>query len=114
MRKDPQSFQDLTLSDLQRAQRLLRKVYPDPIDPQFRIATPEGDFWLGVCARKSDGQSKPSRRRLLTALPRCLVFQYMIMAASRFRPAIGKCCPLCCSVSDFALATNAQGIFESM
>ena len=53
------------------AQRLLRKVHPDPIDPQFRIATPEGDFWLGVTLPDAaDG-----RARLFTALKKLLAYK---------------------------------------
>ena len=35
-------------ADIQRAIGLIKYVYPDPIDPQFRIATPDGDLWLGI------------------------------------------------------------------
>jgi hypothetical protein len=35
-------------ADLARAQRLFYEVQPDPIDPQFRIATPEGDYWIAL------------------------------------------------------------------
>jgi hypothetical protein len=38
----------VVLRDLDRAGRLVRKIHPDPIDPQFRIATPDGDWWLAV------------------------------------------------------------------
>jgi hypothetical protein len=41
-------LRDVVRFDLERAQRLVRKVHPDPIDPQFRIATPEGDYWIGI------------------------------------------------------------------
>jgi hypothetical protein len=35
------------LLDLHKVQRLIRQVH-DGIDPQFHIATPEGDFWIGM------------------------------------------------------------------
>lgn len=44
----PQTLRDLVLADLRRAQRLIERVHPDPIDPQFRIASPEGDYWIGI------------------------------------------------------------------
>jgi len=44
----PHTLKDLLLADLQRAQNLVAKVHPDPIDPQFRIATPEGDYWIAI------------------------------------------------------------------
>lgn len=43
----PQTFRDIVEADLRRAARLVIKVQ-DEIDPQFRIATPEGDYWLAV------------------------------------------------------------------
>jgi len=44
----PNTFADLVDADLKRATGLVRKCHPDPIDPQFRIASPEGDLWLGI------------------------------------------------------------------
>jgi len=44
----PQTLLELVRADLERAQRLIRKVHPEPIDPQFRIASPEGDWWIGI------------------------------------------------------------------
>jgi len=44
----PHTLKDLLLADLQRAQNLVAKVHPDPIDPQFRIATPDGDYRIGI------------------------------------------------------------------
>lgn len=41
-------MEEFVRADLERAQDLIRKVHPDPIDPQFRIASPEGDFWIGI------------------------------------------------------------------
>jgi len=44
----PRTLQELVLSDLARAKRLIESVHPAPIDPQFRIATPEGDMWIAI------------------------------------------------------------------
>ena len=44
---EPQVFRGIVEADLRRAARLVIKVQ-DEIDPQFRIATPEGDYWLAV------------------------------------------------------------------
>ena len=44
---DPKTMTELAEADLRRAARLLIKVQ-DEIDPQFRIATPDGDYWLAV------------------------------------------------------------------
>ena len=43
----PQNFREIVLADLLRAQRLILKIQ-DEIDPQFRIASPEGDWWIGM------------------------------------------------------------------
>lgn len=40
-------LEDLVRADLERAQRLMRKTGAE-LDPQFRIASPEGDWWLGL------------------------------------------------------------------
>ena len=44
---EPVTFKDLVEADLRRAARLVIKIQ-DEIDPQFRIATPEGDYWIAV------------------------------------------------------------------
>jgi len=44
---DPRNFRELVEADLRRAARLVIKVQ-DEIDPQFRIAAPEGDYWVAV------------------------------------------------------------------
>jgi hypothetical protein len=44
---EPRTFKELVEADLRRAARLIIKVQ-DEIDPQFRIATPVGDYWLAV------------------------------------------------------------------
>ena len=38
---------DITLADLERAQRLAARV-GDEIDPQVRCATPNGDYWIAI------------------------------------------------------------------
>ena len=43
----PRNFRELVLADLLRAQRLILRI-DDEIDPQFRIASPEGDWWIGM------------------------------------------------------------------
>lgn len=48
MAAKPRTLRDLLLADFERAQRLVASVHPAPIDPQFRIATPEGDYALAI------------------------------------------------------------------
>ena len=43
----PRNSRELVLADLLRAQRLILRIQ-DQIDPQFRIASPEGDWWIGM------------------------------------------------------------------
>jgi len=43
----PRNFREIVLADLLRAQRLIERIN-DEIDPQFRIASPEGDWWIGI------------------------------------------------------------------
>jgi len=43
----PATFASLVEADLRRAARLLIKIQ-DEIDPQIRIATSEGDYWIAV------------------------------------------------------------------
>ena len=46
-RSVPKTFRELVLADLRRACRLMRRI-DDEIDLQFRIASPEGDWWLAL------------------------------------------------------------------
>jgi hypothetical protein len=54
------SLREIVRLDLKRAQRLVCKVHPDPIDPQFRIATPDGDYWIGITLteKRKEGQRR--------------------------------------------------------
>jgi hypothetical protein len=48
-KQPPSTLKELVLSDLARAQRLVKKINdPGGIDPQFRIATPEGDYHIAM------------------------------------------------------------------
>jgi hypothetical protein len=58
------SFKDLALADLRRAQRLITKV-GDEIDPQFRIASAEGEFWIALTL--PDEQAERARRLALVS-----------------------------------------------
>ena len=43
----PRNFREIVLADLLRAQRVILRIQ-DEIDPQFRIATPMGDWWIAM------------------------------------------------------------------
>lgn len=55
---EPRTFRDLVEADLLRAERLVRQVHPDPIDPQFRIASPEGDWWIAMTLTDDPNERK--------------------------------------------------------
>src|SRR5258706_11447054 len=49
MNKTPRTFKEIVLSDLLRGQRLVRRIDDEGgIDPQFRIATSEGDIAIAM------------------------------------------------------------------
>ena len=62
---EPRTFREIVLADLYRGQRLVEKVHPDPIDPQFRIATPEGDWALAVTL-PDDARQRARRLQLVS------------------------------------------------
>lgn len=59
----PKSFREVVEADLQRAARLIVKIQ-DEIDPQFRVATPEGDFWLAVTLPTDDNARRVMMDRI--------------------------------------------------
>lgn len=59
----PSSFRELVEADLRRAARLIVRVQ-DEIDPQFRIATPEGDYWLAVTLLPEDNERHAMMQRV--------------------------------------------------
>jgi hypothetical protein len=58
------SFKDLVLADLRRAQQLIARV-GDEIDPQFRIASLEGDYWIALTF--TDDEAERARRLALVS-----------------------------------------------
>ncbi len=44
---DPRNLRELVEADLRRGAQLVIKIQ-DEIDPQIRVATPEGDYWIAV------------------------------------------------------------------
>lgn len=44
---NPRNFREVVFADLLRAQRLILRVR-DQIDPQFRIASSQADWWIGM------------------------------------------------------------------
>jgi len=58
----PLMLKELVLADLRRAQRLIARIN-DEIDPQFRIASQEGDYWIAMTL--SDGAASREREMRL-------------------------------------------------
>ena len=59
------TFKEFVEADLRRAARLIIKIQGE-IDPQFRLSTPEGDYWLGVTLPHDVHQRKMMLRRVST------------------------------------------------
>jgi hypothetical protein len=60
---EPRTFKELVEADLRRASRLIIKVQ-DEVDPQFRIATPEGDYHLAVTLPRDPRERMMMLRRV--------------------------------------------------
>ena len=65
MLANPRTFREIVLADLYRGQRLVAAVHPDPIDPQFRIASSEGDWAIAIML--TDDMAERHRRLALIA-----------------------------------------------
>ncbi|OYW53676.1 MAG: hypothetical protein B7Z29_14580 [Hyphomicrobium sp. 12-62-95] len=63
-------LRELVLADLKRAQRLIALI-EDELDPQFRIASPEGDWWIGI-THSADAQE---RKRQLGMVSRFMAWK---------------------------------------
>jgi hypothetical protein len=60
---EPRTFKELIEADLRRAARLIIRVQ-DEIDPQFRIATPEGDYHLALTVPREPRERTMMMRRV--------------------------------------------------
>ncbi len=89
MSPEPRTVKDLVEADLRRAARLMIAVQ-DEIDPQLRIATPDGDYWLGVTLPAAADERAAMLRRLATfmAWKQALAFT---LACETFEPAAVYC-----------------------
>jgi hypothetical protein len=64
---DPKTLREIVEADLRRAARLVIKVQ-DEIDPQVRVATPEGDYWIAMTLPGDDYGRRTVFRVLSTFL----------------------------------------------
>jgi hypothetical protein len=76
---EPRTFKELVEADLRRAARLIIKVQ-DEIEPQFRIATPEGDCWLAVTL-PTDARERTMMLRRVSAFMACKDASGFILAS---------------------------------
>jgi hypothetical protein len=60
---EPRTFKELVEADLRRAARLIIRVQ-DEVDPQFRIATPEGDYSIAVTLPREPRERMMMLRRV--------------------------------------------------
>lgn len=89
----PRTLREIAEADLRRAARLVVKIQ-DEIDPQVRVATPEGDYWIGMTLPGDDD----GRRLVLGALETFMVWKEALaftFAAELTEPD----CLWCCAVS---------------
>lgn len=85
----PRTFRDIVEADLRRAARLVVKVQ-DEIDPQLRIATREGDYWLAVSLPPAASERSAMLARIgtLLAWKQALAFTF----ASELAAPDAVCC----------------------
>jgi hypothetical protein len=87
---EPRTFKELVEADLRRAARLVIKVQ-DEIDPQFRIATPEGDYWIAV--------TLPQDARTDDDVPACVGVHGMGNKPVRLSWRVNSMSPIACTRS---------------
>ena len=87
---EPVTFKDVVEADLRRAARLVIKIQ-DEIDPQFRIATPEGDYWIAMQLPPQESERHILLGHLATfmAWKQALAFT---LACELFSPDCVWCC----------------------
>jgi hypothetical protein len=84
----PRNLRELVVVDLLRAQRLIRRTKAE-LDPQFRIVTPTGDYWIAMTL--AEGDKRREQLRLLSDLMALLTSAGFIMASEVKEPDA-----LCC------------------
>lgn len=85
----PRSFREIVLADLLRAQRLILRIQ-DQIDPQFRIASPEGDWWIGMTL-DDDLREREKQMRLVSQFMRWKLSPAFSLASEILSPDAVYC-----------------------
>lgn len=86
---EPRTFKELVEADLRRAARLVIKVQ-DEIDPQFRMSTPEGDYWIAVTL-PADGHERTQMLRRLSTFMAWKQVRAFSMACEMYEPDAVYC-----------------------
>jgi len=85
----PRNFREIVLADLLRAQRLILRIQ-DQIDPQFRIASPEGDWWIGMTLN-DNLQERERQMRLVSRFMQCKLSPAFTLASELKEPDAVYC-----------------------
>ena len=85
----PRNFREIVLADFLRAQRLILRVQ-DEIDPQFRIASPEGDWWIGMMLDKNLAE-RERQMRLVSRFMRWKLSPSFTIASELMEPDAVYC-----------------------
>lgn len=71
------TFKDFVEADLRRAARLIVRVQGE-IDPQFRLSTPEGDYWIAITLPDDAHERTMMMRRVSTFMAWKQVFGFTL------------------------------------
>jgi hypothetical protein len=80
----PRNFREIVLADLLRAQRLILRIQ-DEIDPQFRIASEDGDWWIAMTLAP-DLVARRWQMRLISKFMACKLSPAFTMASELMEP----------------------------
>ena len=89
----PKNLRELVEADLRRAARLIIKIQ-DEIDPQWRIATPTGDWWIATTLPNNDDHG---RAKILRALGTFMVWK-QAMGFTLASEVTAPDCIFCCGM----------------
>ena len=85
----PINFREIVHADLLRAQRLILRIQ-DEIDPQFRIASPEGDWWIGMTL-VADPAERTTQMRMVSRFMQWKLSPAFTLASEIITPDAAYC-----------------------
>jgi hypothetical protein len=80
----PRNFREIVLADLLRAQRVILRIQ-DEIDPQFLIASPDGDWWIAMTLQP-DLAARRRQMRLISKFMAWKLSSAFTMASELMEP----------------------------